>query len=111
MAQHPQNFFWTAPTKNVDGTPITYSLDYDFEAREVGGTFAVIFTTPGHLNPDGKYTAPISDMPFFELGKSYEVGLVAVNHAAPADRSVRSNTVSFTLVDTTPQPPLDFSVA
>lgn len=113
MARKPTAFFWTAPTKNVDGTDINYELVYGFEARIAGAQvpFEQVYVTPGSLNPDGQYTAPLSDMPYFELGKSYEVGLRAIQKDDTTNFSARTNTLTFTVTDKTPQPPLAFSVA
>lgn len=105
-----KTFHWTAPTKNTDGTDITYPLDYAFWANEVGDEPAEILTTPGVLNADGKYEAPIASMPFFVPGKTYEVRLQTVDHRNPANRSIQSNKVTFTLSNEVPEVPLDFSV-
>lgn len=103
-------FQWTAPTKNTDGTDITYALDYAFWANKVGDEPTEVFTTPGSLNEDGKYEAPIADMPFFEAGNRYEVRLQAVDHRDAANRSALTNPLTFTLSNEVPEAPLDFSV-
>lgn len=112
MAASHKAFFWTAPTKNTDGTPITYPLDYTFYANKVGDAPQAILTTPGALNPDGRYTAPIADMPFFQFGNTYETRLQAVNHNKPTEVSAQSNAVTFAYDSVeNPEAPLDLAVA
>jgi hypothetical protein len=111
MALNHTKFTWTAPTKNVDGTPITYALDYTFYANKVGDQPVAILTTPGSLNPQGQYEAPIADMPFFVPGFSYETRLTARQHDNQANESAKTNPLTFALTDTTPQSPLDLAVS
>ena len=70
---NPKNLSWTAPTENIDGTPIDYELAYDMGIGPVGGPYEVRSTFPGTLNPDGMYEA---DLPALNLEDGVEFGLV-----------------------------------
>ena len=73
MSINPEKLSWTAPTTNVDGTPIDYELAYDLGIGPVGGPYEVRSTFPGTLNPDGMYEA---DLPALNLDEDVTYALV-----------------------------------
>jgi len=108
MTVNPTRVTWTAPTENEDGTPIDYELSYDVGKKLADGSFVPIYTTPGSLNPDGTYEAPIAEMGF-EDGK-HEIAMRAFRVDVPTLRSVWSNTVQFEVEVNKPGAPLDVTV-
>ena len=61
MKINPTEISWTAPTENVDGTPVTEPLSYTLGVHD-GADFVEQISFPGTLNADGNYTAPIESL-------------------------------------------------
>lgn len=57
---------WTAPTHNMDGSPIDYELAYELQEHDNG-----IASFPGTLNADGRYEINIADLPPLAIGTHF----------------------------------------
>ncbi len=100
---NPTEISWTAPTTNVDGSPVNGPLNYrlyrsDTEVFDMDdGHF---FELVGALQPEGHYVAPIGQFP---PGRNV-IALTAVD--ADEDESALSNTLGFTITNgLIPNPP------
>ena len=99
---------WLAPTQNTDGTAIDYELSYRLyvDAQPV-------MTLPGTLNPDGRYSFPLADVPALEEPGVYELTLTAFPQGVdlelePERESGESNALLITtVVVTVPKEPSD----
>ena len=107
MKTNPETMSWTAPTTNVDGTEITYALEYEV-GLEHNGVFAPIVTIPGQLKEGDRYTAPIADLPL-EYGE-HTIAMRSFAKEDPDRKSVWSAPVSFVLSEEIPNAPLDLRV-
>lgn len=107
MKINPETLSWTAPTTNVDGTEITYVLEYEVGLSE-NDMFVPIVTIPGQLADNDRYTAPIADLPL-EYGE-HTIALRSFAKEDPDRKSVWSAPVSFVLSEEIPNAPLDFRV-
>ncbi|GGE75794.1 hypothetical protein GCM10011533_30170 [Streptosporangium jomthongense] len=107
MKVNPETMSWTAPTTNVDGTEITYALEYEV-GLDQKGIFSPIVTIPGQLQPDNRYTAPIADLPL-EYGE-HTIALRSFAKEAPDRVSEWSEPVTFVLSAEIPRAPLDLRV-
>ena len=90
---------WTAPTENVDGSPIDYALSYELQEDDVP-----IISFPGSLNPDGTYSVLLADVPTFTRG-DHNLTLEAISDTGV--HSADSNVVVLT-ADVQPGAPLNF---
>jgi hypothetical protein len=101
---------WLAPTENTDGTPIDYSLTYQLY---INGAATMVF--PGTLNPDGKYTFLLQDVPALQEEGSYTIELTAFREGVdlsefPELESDKSGSIIVTTVLVIrPKGPSDFS--
>ena len=101
--KNPTDFSWTAPTENVDGSPVNGPLNYnlyrsDSEAITKSDFFYVVV---GTLQQDGTYRAPLDQFP---EGRNVIV-LTAVD--ADGDESAFSNSLGFSVTDgLVPRPPV-----
>lgn len=108
MKTNPETMSWEAPTTNVDGTEITYDLEYEVGLKTKEGPFDVIVTIPGQLQDGGRYTAPLSD-----LALDYGEHTIAMRSFAKDDLSrvsAWSEPVSFVLSEEIPNAPLELRV-
>ena len=80
-------FTWTAPTANVDGSPISGDLAYNLYVD--GGVMA---SFPGTLNADGTYEVLFVDLPSFPVGEA-SFTLTAFYTSNPGAESVESGAV------------------
>lgn len=87
MKLNPEKITWTAPTQNVDGTPIDYALAYRLY---VDGSPVADF--PGSLNTDGRYEMLYADVPAIGLG-SHAITMTAFRQDIPELESDQSNVV------------------
>lgn len=101
---------WLAPTQNTDGSNIDYALTYQLY---VDGAPVMVF--PGTLNPDGKYTFLLQDVPALQEAGSYIVELTAFPEGLdlsefPERESDKSGSIVIvTIVVIRPKGPSDFS--
>ena len=99
---------WQAPTEEVDGSAITYPLDYvlgissdpndpqwDAPMAADGSHPLSVATFPGSLNPDGSYEQPVSTLSAFDRDGDYYVRLAAMRRGDPSQISAWSNQVLF----------------
>lgn len=107
MKINPKTMSWEAPTTNVDGTPITYALEYEV-GLDQNGVLAPIVTIPGQLKEGDSYTAPIADLPL-EYGE-HTIAMRSFAKDDPGRMSAWSEPVSFVLSEEIPNAPLDFRV-
>ena len=93
---------WTAPSENIDGTPITRDLSYRLS---VDGTAVADF--PGELNPDGTYGLHFSELGVIDLTQgTYLLTLQAFYTEDPALISNPSAPLTVEFLSTRPEPPL-----
>lgn len=108
MKVNPTMLSWKAPTTNVDGTPITYALEY-----EVGivadGTITPLMVVPAQLQTGTDYEAPIGGLGL-DYG-TYEIVLRTFAKEDPERVSDWSNSVEFAISEQIPNPPLELRVA
>ena len=101
---------WTAPTENVDGTPIDYALTYRLYVDDVPTS-----TFPGTLNETGSYSYPLADVAAVGSPGSYVVALTAFPEGVDLDQepereSDPSNAITITAVEVVrPKGPADLS--
>lgn len=89
---------WLAPTQNVDGTDIDYSLSYRLYVDSLP-----VMTFPGTLNPDGRYQFALADVPALGSEGVYELKLTAFPEGTDLDikpelESDPSNAISITTI-------------
>jgi hypothetical protein len=108
---NPRALSWTAPTKNTDGTNITYALDYEVGVQQPDNTITGVLTTPGSLNPQGQYEVLVADVAAISSIGSHTVAVRAINRAKPTEKSVWTNTLTFVNSTETPEAPLAFTVS
>lgn len=110
MIVNPKTLSWTAPTENVDGSPIDYDLNYEVGLVDIDtGDIVPIMTLPGSLNPDGRYEAPIDEL-MLNPG-DYTLALRAYEKGNESRESAWSDSrVNFALM-TVPTAPLDLKVS
>lgn len=100
---------WRAPTTEVDGSAITYPLDYILGVSEQAndprwsdpvnpdGTLALeVATFPGELNPDGTYQVATADLAAFDRDGEYFVRMAAMRRNDRNAVSAWSNEVVYT---------------
>ena len=95
------------PTTNVDGTDITYAMEYEVGLQE-SGVFTPLMTIPGQLQDGGRYTAPIADLAL-DYGE-HSIALRTFAKEDPARKSAWSESVEFVLSAEIPSAPLDLRV-
>jgi hypothetical protein len=98
-------FTWIAPTENTDGTLIDYSLAYELGVQDAQDELQAISVFPGTLNPDGNYSALLSEFPVFNDFKQYTISLRSINTVNSASSDWAAS-ISFTLSAEVPKPPL-----
>ena len=108
MKINPTTLSWKAPTENEDNTPIDYELGYEVGVK-AGDTFMPIYATPGSLNPDGNYEAPIEAMNFQD--GVHTIAMRAFRADSPSVMSKWSNELSFEIENDRPNAPFDIAVA
>jgi len=109
-ALNPQNLSWTAPTENVDGSPIDYPLAYTLGIGDPGGPYTEVASFPGALNPDGMYEAPLPDFDFPE-DVVQAIVLRAFNTQQPDVQSAWTNEVEIFVTGKLPNAPTGFSAS
>lgn len=108
MKVNPKTISWTAPTTNVDGTEITYALEYEVGIDVAGeGGYMPLVTIPGQLQTDGRYEAPIADLPLME--GEHVIAMRSFAKEDPELKSEWSEPVMFALKPV-PNAPLDLRV-
>ncbi|MFP3979147.1 hypothetical protein [Marinobacter sp. KMM 10035] len=112
MKINPTTLSWTAPTTNVDGSPIDYELEYEvgIEPKDVEaevGYYKPIATIPGQLRANERYEAPISELPL-EYGEN-TIALRSFKKAVPELVSQWSDPVTF-MLQPVPERPLELRV-
>lgn len=109
METNPEKFVWEAPTKNKDGTPIKYELEYELGLVGDDAKIRSLMVVPGQLREnDGRYEAPIAD-----AGLDYGVHKAVIrsfNKATPDKVSQWSEPVEFVLSEEVPKTPVGFTV-
>lgn len=109
MKINPKTMSWTAPTTNVDGTPITYELEYEVGLLTADqGDYEPIVTIPGTLRTDERYEAPIADLEL--LAGEHVMALRSFAKDDPEWMSEWSEPVTFAISDEIPNAPLDLRV-
>ncbi|SOB76157.1 hypothetical protein SAMN04488490_1834 [Marinobacter sp. LV10R510-11A] len=108
MIVNPKTLSWAASTTNVDGTPITYELEYEVGLQAGSGPFERIMTIPGSLRSDERYEAPIADIQL-PPGK-YVMALRSFAKEDPERVSEWSEPVTFAISDEIPNAPLELRV-
>lgn len=104
---NPKTLSWTAPTTNVDGSPITGTLEYEVGVK-AGTTFEPTAVIPGQLQPDERYQAPIGEL---ALPKGdHTIALRTFTKEQPGVKSDWSESVTFSIAGV-PMPPLELRVA
>lgn len=104
---NPKTLSWAAPTTNMDGSPITGTLEYELGVK-AGDTFEPALVVPGQLQTDGNYQALVGQL---SLGKGdHTIALRTFTKEQPGVKSSWSEPVTFTLAGV-PMPPLDLRVA
>lgn len=93
---------WNAPTQNTDGSPITDQLTYNLYVDNVNTA-----SFPGTLNPDGKYSFLLADLPVISQPGSYQFELTAQDESG--DESDRSNAITIVRGETIPNAPTSFA--
>lgn len=103
------NFIWTAPTTNVDGTPLTDLAGYKIYCGITSGAYPVTKDI-GMLAADniGKVTYPIANVLNIDITKVYYCVITAKD--INGNESSYSNEVSVPLVGTAPSIPTVFGV-
>jgi len=100
---NPEDFSWTPPTENVDGTPVNGPLNYRLYRRADDQPHTpddFFFEVVGTLQPEGHYVAQLTNFP---PGASV-IAMTAVD--ADGDESAFSNTMGFALTNgILPSPP------
>jgi len=109
MKVNPTKLSWKAPTTNVDGTPITYALEYEVGVVQTDGSISPLMVVPSQLQTDAGYEAPIGDLGL-DYG-IYEVVLRTFAKDAPERVSDWSNPVGFAISEQIPNAPLELRVA
>lgn len=100
--KNPTNFKFQAPTKNVDGSPVSGPLTYIvYQTDEDGNNPIQYVALPPSLNQDvdGNYIVPIEN---FAEGR-WVIALTATD--SEGDESGLSNTLGFSIA-VAPLPPL-----
>lgn len=95
---------WSAPTENVDGTPINYELSYNLYINGINS-----LVLPGTLNQDGKFEAELGVIAALDAIGTYVLTLTAFNVDTPAIESAESNSVTVITV-AVPLEPADLSL-
>jgi len=105
---NPQRLIWTGPTKNVDGSAITYEIDYEVGFSDEQGAFQPYMVVVGSLREDGQFVAQISDMALDDGVKV--LAMRAIRRDLPALRSAWSRPVEFEIARSEPDAPFNVAV-
>ena len=108
MKVNPTKLSWKAPTTNVDGTPITYALEYEVGVVQTDGSISPLMVVPSQLQTDVGYEAPIADLQL-DYG-TYEIALRTFAKDNPQRVSDWSNPVEFAISQEIPSAPLELRV-
>ena len=104
------NLTWSAPTENVDGSPIDYALTYRLYLDDIP-----TMTFPGSLNETGVYSFPLADVGAIQAPGTIKFELTAFPEgvdleANPERESGKSNAIQITAVAIpVPKEPADLS--
>jgi hypothetical protein len=108
MKVNPTILSWKGPTTNVDGTPITYALEYEV-GLVADGNVTPLMVVPAQLQTGTGYEAPIGGLGL-DYG-TYEVVLRTFAKDDPERVSDWSNPVEFAISEQIPNAPLELRVA
>jgi len=101
---NPGTVRWTAPTENVDGTPVNGPLNYNLyrsDNENISKETDFFYIVVGTLVGENQYEAPLDNFPD---GRNV-IALTAID--IDGDESALSNTVGFTVTDgVAPLPPV-----
>lgn len=109
MKVNPTILSWKGPTTNVDGTPITYALEYEVGLVGSDGAITPLMVVPAQLQTNTDYEAPIGGLGL-DYGV-YEIVLRTFAKEAPERVSDWSNPVEFAISEQIPNAPLELRVA
>lgn len=109
MKINPSVMSWTAPTTNVDGTPIQYELEYEIGMSDANGAISPLMVIPAQLQTDSDYKAPIAALGL--ANGTYQIALRTFAKDDPKRVSAWSEPVEFAISEQIPNAPLALAVS
>ena len=109
MKINPKQLSWSAPTTNVDGTPIDYDLEYEVGIVN-GDAISTLMVVPAQLREGVDYVAPIEGLSLAS-GRVYSLALRAFAKEDSKRVSQWAISGEFAISDRVPSPPLAFAVS
>lgn len=109
MKINPSIMSWTAPTTNIDGTPIQYDLEYEVGLMDAKQVIQPLMVIPAQLQTGNDYEAPIDALDL--VNGTYQIALRTFAKDDPKRVSAWSNPVEFAISEQIPNAPLALAVS